>query len=143
MMLTLAKFEEMLLRYGSSPDQWSEEFSKSAQSLLARDRKAKAMLEEFAAFEATLCDAAKVDPKGAALTGQILTQISARTERGYPAFTAIRPGILSACGGALALAMLGLGFYAGSLDLIWLDGANAGDLSQLLFGDPQGLMETL
>ena len=142
-MMTRSEFENFLLVHGSNIDQWPNELSTPARGRLENDPSAREFLRNLREIDDHIADALKVRTLGAALTGRVLTRVSERSGDGNPGEVPFRPGFVTAIGSTLAVTMLGLGFFIGSFDLAWLDGASASELSLLLFGETEYLMDTL
>jgi hypothetical protein len=87
-------------------------------------------------------EALRVEPIGAALTGRILENVRARARR-TSFFLRIPRPLLAAMGSAIATSIVGLGYFAGTLDFALFDIGGTSDLSILLFEDAQSLLEIL
>lgn len=141
--MTYNKFEQMLLQYGTNPDRWPADDVSAAEGLLSSNPAARELLERMEQFDTDLTQAIDVAPEGAALTGRVLSRVAARNKDTDLRDWVFGSRIVTALSGAAAVSVMVLGFFAGSLDIAWLDGTTGNDLSLLLLGETQEYLEAL
>jgi hypothetical protein len=83
--MTLAEFEEHLLRFGSDLEAWPPFLANDARDLLAKDPGATRMLGEFISFDETVSQAVQAPPFGSASIGHVLSALDRDEEAWRPA----------------------------------------------------------